>query len=85
MISTTDIQNGYSAAQAAKLLDVDTHEVTRLYRAGAIAGSKIAGGALLLDAASVQAYQSSPHGAGRPWDAQTAWASLLSLILPRFS
>jgi len=27
----------------------------------------------------VQAYRSSPHGAGRPWDAQTAWASLLLL------
>lgn len=79
MITPTDISNGYTTAQAAVLLGVDTHEVTRLYRTGAIVGQKIAGGILLLDSASVQEFYNAPRKAGRPWDAQTAWAALLLL------
>lgn len=79
MIAVADIQNGYSTAQAAQLLGVDGHEVTRLYRAGVILGHKIAGGALILDAQSVQTYRNVSCGSGRPWDAQTAWAALLLL------
>lgn len=79
MINRLDITTGYSAAQAAELLGVQTHEVTRLFRAGVLKGRKVAGGALLLDAGSVQSYKSNSRGKGRPWNAQTAWAALLLL------
>lgn len=79
MINGLDITTGYSAAQAAELLGVQTHEVTRLFRAGVLKGQKVAGGALLLDAGCVQSYKSNSRGKGRPWDAQTAWAALLLL------
>lgn len=79
MISKFDITSGYSAAQAAELLGVQSHEVTRFFRSGVLKGRKIAGDALIVDAACVQSYKSNSRGKGRPWDAQTAWAALLLL------
>lgn len=77
MKNNQNILEGYSAAQAADFLGVQAPEITRLYRNGDLSGRKVPGGALLLDASSVQAYKTIFRGSGRPWDSQTAWAALL--------
>lgn len=48
IINWFDLETGYPAAQALELSGVQTHELTRFFRAGVLKGRKVAGGALLL-------------------------------------
>ncbi len=79
MESRYDIASGYTASQAARLLDVGRHEVARLVRAGVLLARKTDSGDLVVDPGSVHGRRALSQFKGRPWDQQTAWAALLAL------
>jgi excisionase family DNA binding protein len=61
---------------AAERLGVSRRQVERLVETGALVGVRTAGGAWLVDAASVEKRRVTSVRRGRPWNAWTAWAAL---------
>ena len=63
----------------AEVLGVSARQIARLARAGELTVTRMVGGALLLDGASVHRLAKHGRHNGRPWTAATAWAALALL------
>lgn len=68
-----------TSAAGAKILGVSARQIARLARAGELTVTRVVGGALLLDGASVHRLATQGRHNGRPWSAATAWAALALL------
>jgi len=68
-----------TAVACAEVLGVSARQIARLARAGELTVTRMVGGALLLDGASVHRLAKHGRHNGRPWTAATAWAALALL------
>jgi excisionase family DNA binding protein len=75
MYRDSSITGYYTTAQAADILGVSSHEITRLARAGRISAIKASGNAFFLDAIDVRLYESIHQGKGRPLTPSMAGAA----------
>ena len=79
MNANPNIPAGYSTRQAAQLLGVSCHEVSRLIRSEKLRAVKTHAGMYIIDSNSLHELEAKIRTRGRPWDASTAWAALLAL------
>lgn len=79
MVYDVNIPAGYSTRQAASMLGISRHEITRLVRNGMLEAAKTDVGVYIIDPNSLHEFKGKERIKGRPWDASTAWAALLAL------
>ncbi len=79
MNTAINIPAGYSTRQAANLLGVSAHEVSRLVRCQKLQATKTDAGIYVVDSNSLYELKAKKRSKGRLWNAATSWAALLIL------
>ena len=79
MNASTNIPAGYSTRQAASMLGVSAHEVSRLVRNETLLATKTDVGIYIIEPNSLHELAAKKRPKGRPWSAAMAWGSLIAL------